>query len=145
MTCAVFIVFFLCCQCSFVSRYLHSANSALCLTLLFYSSSLFLLELPYTHSQFKLLTPLFVVLSCMIIINNLSSSSSTCSRVNIPKSPSFLQSFSPQVIMNMTLCLSTELCCILAVFRHCGNSDLVIKMLTYVCLLCQSAILQQMI
>jgi len=55
--CAVsIIIFFICCQCSFTSRYFHSVSTTLSLTMLWYSSRLFLLELPYIHSWFKLET-----------------------------------------------------------------------------------------
>jgi len=48
-----------CCRCSFTSEYFHSASSTFSLTMLWYSSRLFLLELPFTHSWFKLLMPSF--------------------------------------------------------------------------------------
>jgi len=65
VTCAVSIIFFICCQCSFTSIYFYSASANLSLTMLWYSSRLFLLELPYTHSWFKLLTPSFCCI-CLI-------------------------------------------------------------------------------
>jgi len=52
----VSIIFFICCQWSLTSRYFHSASSTLSLTILLYSSRLFLLEFPYMHSGFELLT-----------------------------------------------------------------------------------------
>jgi len=72
MTCAVSIfIFFICCQCSCTSRYFRSASAILSLTMLWYSSRLFLLELPYMHFWFKLLMPSFCCIKHMFIINNL--------------------------------------------------------------------------
>jgi len=60
VTCAVFIIkFFTLCQCSFSLKYFHSASATLSVTMLWYTSRLFLLELPYMHSWFKLLMPSF--------------------------------------------------------------------------------------
>ena len=65
VACAVYIiihVFFTCCQCSFTSRYFHSASatgSTLSLPMLWCSSRFFLIELPCTYSWLKLLMPSF--------------------------------------------------------------------------------------
>ena len=60
MSCAVsIIIFFICCQCSFTSRYFHSTSATLPLTKLLYSSCLFLLAFPYVRSWLELLTPSF--------------------------------------------------------------------------------------
>jgi len=68
VTCAVSIIIFVIdCQCSFTSRYFHSAAATLSLTMLCYSSHLFLLELLYMHSWFKLLHVIFL----LSITNNL--------------------------------------------------------------------------
>jgi len=53
---------------------------------------------------------------------NLYDTSLDTKWVNIPgtdpRSPAFPQFINPQVLMNTTLCLSTELCCIMAGFPH---------------------------
>jgi len=58
-SCAVSIIIsFICCQCSFTSRYFYFASSTLPQTMLLNSSRL-PLELPYSHSWLELLMPSF--------------------------------------------------------------------------------------
>jgi len=66
------IIFFICCQWSFTSRYFHSASATLCLTMLWYSSHIFSsLSFHIDTLGTYFLCHVFVVLNRMSITNSL--------------------------------------------------------------------------
>ena len=92
VTCAASItIFFICCQCSFTSKYFHSASDTLSLTMLWHSSRVFcsLSFLTCTLGS-NFLRRLFVVLNRMSITNNL------CFGTHSP--------------FGLTMCLKTKIC-----------------------------------